>query len=150
MSFIGKCFKPHNEICITSVISFLLTLCYAYLRYGPAIIGIGWEGASLPRICNQITHMGDESFWGRNIEECEQIYRSKELAALHLRRPFIYIFFLYLIFSAVRSLFQSWRARDPSDEHVEMMEVYRAFHILLRQMRKGVGPPARFQPIGRQ
>ena len=54
------------------------------------MIGIGYEGEGLPKICDRITHIGDEAFWIRNIEECEEMCKSKDIATMQVRRPIIY------------------------------------------------------------
>ena len=71
-------------------------------RYGPSMVG--WEGASLPSVCARITYHGDEAFWKRNIEECQQIFDSKEEAMLRMVRPFLYLLTLALGFWVARTL----------------------------------------------
>lgn len=106
------------------------------------MIGIGWEGERLPKICNRITHMGDEAFWTRNIEECEEIYKSKEAAAMQIRRPILYFLIMYIIFIIIQSLIRTWAIHDRSrPDNSDMVEVYRAFHIIMSQIRRGLTAP---------
>ena len=71
-------------------------------RHGPSIIG--WEGEPLPRICARITYHGDEAFWSRNLEECEQLYYAQESAAMQVRRPIVIGFFILALFYIVKSI----------------------------------------------
>ena len=107
-------------------------------RHGPSVIG--WEGSTLPSICTQITHMGDETFWSRNIEECEKIYLNKERAMLHVRKPIVYIIFAVVTFYAVQSLLQTWAIRKQHRPHQEMVETYEAFRLIMKVIRRGLVP----------
>jgi len=110
-------------------------------RYGPAFIG--WEGLSFSQICQRITHMGDEHFWIRNMDECMRIYHEKENIALQIRKPIVYLLVLYMFFVLLRSLIQVWvmtlRSRRRQD-HIDpdMKETFEAFNMLLRQIRRGL------------
>jgi hypothetical protein len=68
-------------------------------RHGPTFVG--WEGESLAKICSRITHYGNEEFWARNMAECQEIYASKEAAAMQIRKPiligFIVLILLYMV-----------------------------------------------------
>lgn len=110
-------------------------------RYGPSVIG--WEGTSLEKICTQITHMGDENFWSRNIEECEKIYWNKERAMLHVRKPLVYILLIVAIFFGVQSLVKTWAIRLQNRPHHEMVETYEAFRLMMRVIRRGLVVPTR-------
>ena len=110
-----------------------------HIRYGPSIMG--WEGAPLPQICLQITHMGDEAFWKRNMDECTRIYEAKEKTALQIRKPIVYLMTLYIIFLVIRSLVQAWALRHRKREvDPDMLETYQAFNMLMRQIRRGLKP----------
>ena len=127
-------------------------------RYGPWFIG--WEGASLPSVCARITYYGDAPFWRRNMEECEEIYAVKEEAFLRIARPTVYIVvFLFLLWLFMQ-LLQHWqqlaryRHAARNNQNPEMVETYRAFQVLLRNIRKGLEPshpppPAGGSPPGR-
>eukprot|EP00581_Thalassiosira_minuscula_P005559 CAMPEP_0183736884 /NCGR_PEP_ID=MMETSP0737-20130205/50498_1 /TAXON_ID=385413 /ORGANISM="Thalassiosira miniscula, Strain CCMP1093" /LENGTH=501 /DNA_ID=CAMNT_0025971013 /DNA_START=39 /DNA_END=1544 /DNA_ORIENTATION=+ len=105
-------------------------------RHGPSIIG--WEGQPLPRICAQITYHGDESFWSRNIEECERIYYAKESAALQVRKPIVIVSLLFVAFYVVKEIIaaRALRMRERIDPN--MVETYRAIHMLTRQLRRAM------------
>jgi hypothetical protein len=114
-------------------------------RYGPWFIG--WEGSTLPTVCARITYYGDVAFWSRNLEECQDIYQAKEEAFLRLARPTLYTIGLGVLLWLVREVLQHRivlarhragpaTAPPPAD----MVDTYRAFQILLRQVRKGLEP----------
>mmetsp|Transcript_2407 Transcript_2407/g.5529 ORF Transcript_2407/g.5529 Transcript_2407/m.5529 type:complete len:683 (-) Transcript_2407:59-2107(-) len=105
-------------------------------RYGPSFIG--WEGQPLPRICAQVTFHGDEAFWSRNLEECQRIYAAKEAAALHVRKPILYILIACGLFFAIQSLVKTHAIRRQYRPDRNMVETYNAFNILLRQIQRGV------------
>jgi hypothetical protein len=104
-------------------------------RFGPSIVG--WEGQSLPLICSQITHMGDESFWSRNLDECQKIYDNKEVAMLHFRKPLVFCIISYLAFLVIRSLVQAWAIKEQNRPHPEMVEIYQTFKMLMNVVHKG-------------
>jgi hypothetical protein len=116
-------------------------------RYGPWFIG--WEGASLPTICARITYYGDAQFWRRNLQECEDIYATKEESFLRIARPTVYVVILIFVIWVLRQLLHHWQqlARYRHDHFArnapppEMVETYRAFQILLRNIRRGLEPP---------
>ena len=107
-------------------------------RHGPSVIG--WEGSSLPSICTQITHMGDENFWYKNIDECEKIYANKEMAMLHVRKPILYIVIALSIFFAVQSLMKTWAIQRQNRPPKEMIETYEAFRLVMKIIRRGMTP----------
>jgi hypothetical protein len=122
-------------------------------RYGPWFIG--WEGSTLPAVCARITYYGDVAFWNRNLEECQDIYQAKEEAFLRVARPTLYTIALMIILWLVREVLQHRihlarhragpaTAPPPAD----MVDTYRAFQILLRQVRKGLEPRPAALPQG--
>mmetsp|Transcript_25602 Transcript_25602/g.37829 ORF Transcript_25602/g.37829 Transcript_25602/m.37829 type:complete len:323 (+) Transcript_25602:147-1115(+) len=105
-------------------------------RYGPYP---GWEGASLPKICARITYHGDEDFWRRNLEDCQQIYSAKEEAMMRMSRPFIYLLTLIVGFFTIRSLVREyalWLSKHMEKPDRNMVETYDAFRVLFRQMNR--------------
>jgi len=110
-------------------------------RHGPWLVG--WEGDSLPRICARITYHGDAAFWSRNLEECQRIYAAKEEAYLRLARPVVYavmsmFFILILRFIIWELTAPRERPRPPTDR--DMIETYRAFQVIMGQVRKQFTP----------
>ena len=106
-------------------------------RHGPSFIG--WEGQPLPRICAQVTFHGDEAFWSRNMLECEKIYAAKEAAALHIRKPLLYIAIAAGLFFAIQSLVRTNAIRRQYRPDRNMVETYNALNILLRQFNRAGG-----------
>ena len=113
----------------------------AYHR-GPWFLG-AWEGEALPRICARITFHGDEAFWGRNLFECERIFRAKEEAWLRLARPIVGLGVAVFVVWALRLWMVAWkqlqqqRARDrqgPVDR--EIIDFYHAFNAVARQIHR--------------
>ncbi|KAL3766581.1 hypothetical protein ACHAWO_008255 [Cyclotella atomus] len=104
-------------------------------RHGPSMVG--WEGESLERICSRITHYGDEAFWSRNMEECAEIYASKEAAAMQIHKPILIGFIILMLFYMVKSIMEAHAMRrqqlDPN-----MVETYRAITMLARQLKRAV------------
>ena len=125
-------------------------------RYGPNIVG--WEGESLPKICQQITHMADEQFWLRNIEECTKIYESKENAMMHVRKPIVYIILAYVFFVMIQSLIRTWATVRQNSSRLayrrDMVETYEAFDLIMkvicRGMMKYAPPPPQPQTLIRR
>lgn len=105
-------------------------------RHGPSIVG--WEGEPLPRICSRITYHGDESFWTRNIDECERIYRSKELAAMQIRKPIVIGFLVLVLFYMIKSIVEARALRMRERVDPNMVETYRAIQMLTRQLRRAL------------
>jgi len=105
-------------------------------RHGPSVIG--WEGEPLPRICARITYHGDESFWSRNIEECEQIYYAKESAAMQVRKPIVIGFLILMLFYMIKSIVAARALRRRERIDPNMVETYRAIQMLTRQLRRAV------------
>lgn len=105
-------------------------------RHGPSIIG--WEGEPLPRICARITYHGDEAFWSRNLEECEQLYYAKESAAMQVRKPIVIGFFILALFYMVKSIVAARALRRRERIDPNMVETYRAIQMLTRQLRRAV------------
>lgn len=108
-------------------------------RYGPSMVG--WEGASLPSVCARITYHGDEAFWKRNIEECQQIFDSKEEAMLRMVRPLLYIITLALGYGVARSLVREHALslrRTENKPDRDMLETYHAFNVIFRQMSRAM------------
>jgi len=128
---------------VTKLPTLITETCIEYplkemYRYGPSIVG--WEGSTLANICTQVTHMGDESFWNRNIEECIKIYENKEVAMLHVRRPVVYIALAYISFLITQSLVKTWAIRKQNRPHREMVETYEAFRLLSKLIQRGMTP----------
>jgi hypothetical protein len=109
-------------------------------RNGPSVIG--WEGSSLANICSQVTHMGDETFWTRNMDECEKIYRSKETAMLYVRKPLLYLVLIVCLFYTVQSFMKTWAIQRQNRPHTEMVEIYEAFNLITKIIRRGMMPPS--------
>lgn len=82
--------------------------------------------------------MGDEQFWKRNMDECQKIYETKELASLHFRRPIVFLILAYLLFLAIRSLVRTAAIRGQNRPPHDMIETYKAFQILLRVFHRGL------------
>jgi hypothetical protein len=115
---------------------------FYFSSYGPSILG--WEGAPLSQICLQITHMGDDGFWRRNMDECLRIYQAKEKAALQIRKPLAYLLTLYILYMALRTFVQAWALRyQRRDVDPNMVETYQAFNMLIRQIKRGMKPTSR-------
>ncbi|EEC45767.1 predicted protein [Phaeodactylum tricornutum CCAP 1055/1] len=128
-------------------------------RHGPWMVG--WEGESLPRICARITYHGDAAFWSRNLEECERIYDAKEEAFLRIARPSVYIVLVVLVMLFARWLVAEalhvWADRDRRraaayrQRHhgmdADMMETYRAWQTLMRQVQRAVTPPHKSESV---
>ena len=131
------------EMCLGYIINFpsqIVEICIDYplkelFRFGPSVVG--WEGQSLSLICSQITHMGDESFWSRNIDECQKIYDNKEMAMLHFRKPMVFVILSYLAFLMIRSLVQAWAIKKQNRPHPEMVEIYQTFKMLMNIVQRG-------------
>jgi len=95
----------------------------------------------LPQICARITYHGDEDFWARNMDECQRIFDAKEDAMLRTTRPFLYVGTFVVGFWLVRSLVREHAAtllRSRSRPDREMVETYRAFHTIARQVGKAM------------
>lgn len=108
-------------------------------RYGPSVVG--WEGASLPSVCARITYHGDEDFWKRNLVECQSIFDSKEEAMLRMVRPFLYVATLLVGFWVIRALVREHAMslrRNLKTPDQDMIETYRAFNVLFRQMGRAM------------
>ncbi len=121
--------------------SMIVNSCIEYplremYRFGPAVIG--WEGQPLPLICSQVTHMGDETFWRKNMDECQKIYDTKEEASLHYRKPLVYIFLAYMLFRMVQSLVRTYAIRRQNKPNPEMIETYEAFRLLMRVIQRAL------------
>mmetsp|Transcript_40099 Transcript_40099/g.85372 ORF Transcript_40099/g.85372 Transcript_40099/m.85372 type:complete len:459 (+) Transcript_40099:134-1510(+) len=114
-----------------AVIEFPLRELY---RHGPSVLG--WEGEPLPRICARITYHGDESFWSRNFEECEQIYKAKEMAAMQWRKPVAIGFLVLMLFYMAKSIVAARALRRRERIDPNMVETYRAIQMLTRQLRR--------------
>jgi len=82
--------------------------------------------------------MGDAAFWDRNIDECQKIYETKEVASLHYRKPMVYLFLAYLLFLVVQSLIRTWAIRRQNRPHPEMVETYQAFKLLTKVLHRGM------------
>jgi hypothetical protein len=108
-------------------------------RHGPSLVG--WEGETLARICSRVTHYGDEDFWRRNMEECEEIYASKEAAAMQIRKPILIGVIILVLFYMIKSIVEAQAMRrqqlDPN-----MVETYRAITMLTRQLKRAVNSNA--------
>ena len=104
-------------------------------RHGPTFVG--WEGESLAKICSRITHYGNEEFWARNMAECQEIYASKEAAAMQIRKPiligFIVLILLYMVKTIVEAQAMRRQHLDPN-----MVETYKAITMLARQLNRAV------------
>jgi len=102
-------------------------------RHGPSLVG--WEGEPLPRICARATRHGDEEFWQRNIEECEDLYHTREAAALRLCKPLAAGGLALALLAAARSWVaaQALRRKDLDPNLVEMCQ---ALRMLTRQLRR--------------
>ena len=103
-------------------------------RHGPSILG--WEGAPLPRICAQITYHGDESFWSRNLDECERIYEAKLIASMHWRKPIVIGSIILVVFYMVKSIVEARALQRRERIDPNMVETYRAIHMLMRQLKR--------------
>ncbi|KAL9180147.1 hypothetical protein ACHAXT_008117 [Thalassiosira profunda] len=103
-------------------------------RHGPSVIG--WEGEPLPRICARVTYHGDETFWSRNIEECERIYLSKEAAAMQVRKPIVVGLLIVVAFFMVKSVVEARARAQRQRIDPNMVETYRAIQMLTRQLRR--------------
>ena len=139
-------FYEHVDIVTTSVLNFPTFLIETTINYplkelyrhGPSMIG--WEGSTLPNICAQITHMGDETFWARNIDECEKIYGNKEMAMLHVRKPIVYIIIAVTAFYAIQALLKTWAIQKQYRPPKEMIETYEAYRLVMKVLRRGITP----------
>ena len=146
---IGRLLYVHKEIVMrvlwtAAVTSYDMTIqlpLKELYRHGPWFVG--WEGDSLPRICARITYHGDAAFWSRNLEECQRIYAAKEEAYLRLARPAVYAVVMVFFVAILR--FIVWeltapreRPRPPTDR--DMVETYRAFQVIMGQVRKQLTP----------
>ena len=133
-----------TERCIFAMINFPFWLFDTLIefplrelyRHGPSIIG--WEGEPLPRICARITYHGDETFWSRNIEECERIYYAKEAAALQVRKPIVIVVLILVVFYMAKSIIAARALRRRERIDPNMVETYRAIQMLTRQLRRAV------------
>jgi hypothetical protein len=92
-------------------------------RQGPWLLG--WEGDSLPRICSRITFHGDASFWMRNMEEC--------VITTILR--------FIMRERAQHKLNMAAQLRGPPTD-LDMVETYRAFQTIIKQVGRTLGGPA--------
>lgn len=106
-------------------------------RTGPWFLG--WEGESMAAICARITYHGDQHFWERNSAECQRIFAAKEQAWMRLARPLLYVTLLGVTVTVVRLLLREWKRHvvpNRPRQHVDrdMAELYRAFHVILRQI----------------
>lgn len=122
-----------------------------FYRYGPRFVG--WEGESLPRICASITYHGDVVFWRQNLAECERIYAAKEEAWLRMARPGVYVVLMFALVFVVRMILQEVLGKHhppgpPTDR--DMVETYRAFQVLLRQIRRAIQAPQHHRHDERQ
>ena len=115
-------------------------------RYGPWFLG--WEGDSLPSICSRITYHGDSSFWYRNLEECERIYAAKEEAWLRLARPFVWGVWMLLVVLIARFIVWELYSKPhpptpprPPPVDRDMVDLYRAWQVILRQVQRGQNYP---------
>ena len=122
-------------------------------RFGPSWLG-GWEGDSLPHICRRITFHGDRVFWERNYTECQALFENKQKAFVRFALPMVYgVVFIGSIL-AIRfisgALYQMYldrvfaeRRRQPPPD---MVETYRAFQVILRQIREALVQDPRGRP----
>lgn len=107
-------------------------------RYGPSFFG-GWEGASLTTICARMTY-GDEEFWERNFEDCENMYQAKESAFLFVGRPLLFLLLLSFVAWIIKQYMwhNAMRERDRYRDR-DMIEFYRAIQVLFRQSNRMIG-----------
>lgn len=92
----------------------------------------------MARICARITYHGDESFWIRNIEECERIYNAKEEATLRIARPVVYFLLCYMLYQAIKSLVLLYAERKRIRPDNDMEATYRAFNVLIGQVGRAI------------
>lgn len=108
-------------------------------RHGPWFVG-AWEGESLPRICARITYHGDQAFWERNLLECQRIFDAKQEAWLRLSRPIVSLVIVVVLVWALRLwiLAALWKLRAAELRPVdrEILDFYRAFHVVTRQIHR--------------
>ena len=122
-------------------------------RHGPWFLG--WEGADLPSICARITYHGDSAFWYRNLEECQRIYAAKEEAWLRLARPLVWGIWMLAALLVVRFIiWELWSAPPPPQPAPpvdrDMVDLYRAWQVLLRQFHRAAMPPTEPPPQPRR
>jgi len=123
-------------------------------RSGPWFLG--WEGESLPQICARITYHGDAHFWesAHNLLECQRIFAAKQQAWLRLARPVVYFVLAVLGVTALRLLLREYweqqhrRRERPGDR--DMADLYRAFHVVLRQVQRATAQPRRHEDEDRR
>lgn len=107
-------------------------------RYGPSFMG-GWEGASLTNICARMTY-GDEEFWKRNLQDCENMYEAKESAFLFVGRPLVFLVLLLALVWIVKQWlwYHELQQRDRYQDR-DMVQTYRAMQVLFRQLSRMAG-----------
>jgi len=114
-----------------------------FYRYGPWFAG-GWEGVPLAQVCARLTlNYGDVDFWNRNLEECQHLFETKREAWMRVARPITCFAFGIAVFVVLRFLMlELLRNRGPfhPPPDRDMVETYRAFQVLLRQIKRNVAP----------
>lgn len=105
-------------------------------HYGPWYLGF-WEGEPLPTICARLTYHGDASFWYRNLTECQVIFDSKRTAWLQVARPITYVAVVGMCFYALLITIREWRRPPPMNR--DMVDLYRAFNVILGQIQRRRG-----------
>ncbi len=110
-----------------------------FYRHGPTWLG-AWEGMPLSQICVRLSLMGDEDFWRRNMEDCQRMYQLKQEAVVRTIQPLVYLGILYVIWSMIKVEYLRRRQNQPDPN---MVELYHAFHGVLRQVQRALAPPAR-------
>ncbi|EJK58725.1 hypothetical protein THAOC_21123, partial [Thalassiosira oceanica] len=77
-------------------------------------------------------------YWSRNMDECERIYRSKEAAAMQIRKPIAIGCMIFIAFFMVKSIVEARARALQRQQRVDpnMVETYRAIHMLIRQLKR--------------
>lgn len=116
-------------------------------RHGPPLIG--WEGLALAEVCNRITHFGGRDFWLRNMNECQEIYASKEEAFLRTMRPISYALMSLLLFWVTRHLVVAYGESKRNRTDRAVLEAYHAFQTLVRIASRQDGTRGNHQRMDR-
>lgn len=105
-------------------------------HYGPWYLGF-WEGEPLPTICARLTYHGDSNFWYRNLSDCQVIFDTKKTAWLQIARPITYALVFGILIYILFLLIREWRKPPPLNR--DMVDLYRAFNIILGQVQRRGG-----------
>ena len=70
--------------------------------------------------------------------ECEQLYYAKERAAMQVRKPIVIGLVILALFYMIKSIVAARALRRRERIDPNMVETYRAIHMLTRQLKRAM------------